>query len=184
MTDNTLPGVTLDPEVRRKVEARHDGVPLILGDGQTWTLPFCRRSKVLADWRDEFAVKAYTGGRFDATTVQAAALILITTAYDLTLEEAAALICTAKPQELLDAVLDAVLLPADNDHATLRTYNDWLTGGLLANGLGQAKITDAQLPWVVKHLVDTGRMAPIEKFMTAAIAAGVRANLLASLAAD
>lgn len=162
----------------------HPGVPVTLGDGRKWRLPYCLRGEILREHRDRFADAAWTGGKFEAIDVQSVAMTLLSAAYDEPHEVIASAILATKASVLLDAVIDAVLITSIHDETIPRTYSEWLNSGLIAAGLSRKEIPDELLSGVVKHLVDTKRMAPAEEFFSAAIGARVRANTLAQLGAD
>ena len=171
-----------DPESRR-IDPNHRGVPITLGDGKEWILPLRRLGPDMAEARDEVADFVFLRRKVDdavATRLYGMAMCLITRAYELSPAEAAVLLLGADQADLFCAVTTALAMPPDDDRSTRRTYSDWLRSGLLANGLVPERIPEADLPFVVKHLVATGRMVPADAFVSSAISSKIRSDLLAS----
>jgi hypothetical protein len=178
------PPLPLTPEARRHTEEPIAGPTMVDHEGREWVLPYCRRGKLLAEWRCEIADRAWTGGRFDPDMMRSIVMILLQYGYELDAGEAATIAIRTPAIAVMDAVLDALLLPSDDDATTPRNYDQWLQGGLIAAGLSGAKISDEMLPFVVSHLIKTGRMAAPVDFLSAAIGARSRAQAIAMLTAE
>jgi hypothetical protein len=174
----------LTPDARRHAEAPIAGPTMVDHEGREWVLPYCRRGKLLAEWRNEIADRAWTGGRFDPDMMRSTVMILLQYGYDLDAGEAATIAIRTPAINVMNAVLEALLLPNDDDATTPRNYDQWLQGGLIAAGLGSARISDEMLPFVVSHLVKTGRMAASTDFVSAAIGVKARAQAIAMLTAE
>jgi hypothetical protein len=114
-------------------------------------------------------------GGYDPGDVRMAAYRLLAANYELTPEEGVAIVLEADgvdPGAALAAVERALFGPAE----THRTYSDWVTSALAANGLAYEDVPPGRLHSVLAQLVATGRAIPAEGFISAAEAAQLRAT--------
>lgn len=155
----------LEPECRALDEA--DGVPVVLGDGNTWLLHDGGLRNVLDSTRDELFDQSTLQGQVDMPLVCLAAEWLLRANYDLEPVELITLVYQADHQALTDAVFLALFGPL----AGKKTYTDWATSALLANGLDPAKIPVALMPDVLTHLEASRRCVPRGQFIDSANAA-------------
>jgi hypothetical protein len=161
-TPTTLP---LDPDCRALEGAR--GTPAVLGDGLTWLLAEGGLNNSLDPVRDRLWDDSALSGKVDVGEVQEAAWVLLMANYELAPEEAADLIDGADPAALTDAVVAAMFGPEPGH----RTYTEWATSALMANGLDPARVPTAMMPAVLKQLVDCRRCVPATEWIDSSIAA-------------
>lgn len=163
--------IPLRPETRAKRGAA--GIPVALGDGQTWLLAHGGLAPPLTTLRDDI----YDGMVLKRTVDIAAALhvawVLLRANYALTPEETARLLCAADEQALCEAVLDALYGQVKK---VRRTWTEWVQVSLLMNGIDPATVPPALLPALMQALEQTGRTVPEAEFISASEAAAERAG--------
>jgi hypothetical protein len=143
------------------------GIPVVLGDGNTWYLARGGVAKVLDPYRDRMDDKARIEGQVSMTDVYEAAQILLRGNYDLTLMETVELLVEADRAALTGAVM-AALFGEPRPH---KTFTMWMMSSLYGAGLDPEKVPAEWIPQVLEQLVMTGRAVPIDKYTDAAIAA-------------
>lgn len=118
---------------------------------------------------DGFTIKRY----YEPSDVRGAAIRLLYAAYDLTPDEAAAVIVAADPRDLVPAV-EVALLGPPREH---RTWSDWMTSAFWSNGIDPESIPPEHRRLAVEQLQYTGRCMPEANFISSAEAAAARAGL-------
>lgn len=167
----------LTPDARVRRGAR--GVPVVLAGGAEWLIPYAVAARAMDEYRDELYDSMALSSQVETLDVKAAALTLIRVNYELTCEEAAALITGegADVEGLVDAVVESLIGPEEGK--TRRSYTMWVQAALLSNGLDPAKIPPDMVGEVLAMLVKTGRALPAEKFVDTALYQAKRAAVLA-----
>ncbi len=156
----------LCPE-RREYEGA-SGTPAVLSDGQTWLLADGGLRNALDGLRDRIDDEARLRGDVSMLDVSEAAGTLLRANYRLSIDEAADLVFGAPDGDALTA---AVLAALFGPPAPRRTYTNWATSALLANGIDPASIPGDLRPHVLAQLVRTGRAIPVDEFVDSAVAA-------------
>jgi hypothetical protein len=141
------------------------GIPLEV-DGETWLLAHGGVAAVLDGYRDRMDDKSRLDGSVDTIDVYEVGRILLLANYDLSDEEVLGLIMAADRDRLAAAVMAALFGKAGG-----RTYSEWMTCSLHANGLDPEKIPAECVPTVLEMLVSLKRAVPASQFTDAAIAA-------------
>lgn len=154
----------LSPEERARGAAA--GTPVEVG-GEVWH--FAAHVTPLAEVWGRLYDANLLAGRYDPDDVLLAALKLLTPNYDLTLDEAVAVVRAADPAALVRAVEEALFGPEERH----RTYPGWVASSLWSNGVDPASVPPEHLRDVLDQLVLTGRAVPASKFVSAAEAAAV-----------
>ena len=166
------------PETRSLDGAR--GVPVVLGDGKEWLLARGGLAPVLDGFRDKLDDQARLRGEVQMADVYDVASALLLDNYDLDLNELAALLAGADPDQLADRVMTALF----GDPNPRRTWTNWARSALIANGLIPESIEPETLPFVLDQLVSTRRALPPGKWIDSAVAAPTLARYRAKAEAQ
>lgn len=169
MTDDMIE--KLDPGTRLRPGCGTKGIPLKVA-GMTWILPDGRLLKSLDQTRDAMFDEIVIRSEVDVEQCRLAAMVLLSTRYDLDLEEMVAICVQADNQQLADAVTTALF-----GEPQRYTYTEWLVSALRSNGLDPEKIPADELDGVMRQLVLTGRAASKDDFVTSAVHAAKRREL-------
>jgi hypothetical protein len=158
----TLPAEVPTPESRQRSGAI-DGIPVVMGDGQTWLLGRCGLARGLSPVRDSLFNSLIVYQEATLADLSTACWYALAVNYDLSEAELTALIRSTSlaDEAVLDAIMDAVL-PTVEDREM--GYTDWARSALLSNGLKPADVPAADLRGVLSMLVATGRAVAAEKF--------------------
>lgn len=154
-----------DPDCRALEGAT--GVPVVLGDGNTWLLADGGLNNFLDPVRDKIWDESQLHGQVPMLEIFRAAEVLLLANYDLETPELGALIFKADHAALIDAVMEAMFGPVEGR----KTYSLWATSALLANGLTPASIPVALLPSVLDQLVQCKRCVPADQYIDSSVAA-------------
>lgn len=150
------PGDLPDPAARRP--AGLPGVALVVA-GRLWVLPYLLAVRTLDPHREAFVAARYGKGRtVPPGVVRDAAFRLLNAGYELTGEEALALVDAADNEDLKQSVGLALLGPG----VGCDDYSGWFRGAFLANGLDVRAIPPEDVAATLKHLVMTDRVAPLD----------------------
>lgn len=136
------------------------GLPVQLADGSRWVLPYAVYARAYDTIRDRMYESIAGRGTVATADVMISAYSLLALQYDLSEEEAAALLKGANPKDLMETVLACLMGEED----PVRSYSNWVRSGLLSNGLKLEEIPPQELPTVIFQLVHTGRMVPLADF--------------------
>lgn len=142
------------------------GVAVVMGDGREWILTHALTCKSLDPIRDKLFDFSVMAGRVFAKDVEAGAWVLLRTGYQLTLDEGVRLIVGADLEALKEAVFACLIGPELESVG----YSQWVRSALLANGLRADDIAVEDLPHVLSQLVETGRAARLETFVSSVAA--------------
>ena len=116
-------------------------------------------------------------GQYTHGDLALAALRLLVAAYELTLDEAVAIVAEFPIAEAVVAVERALLGPVEIH----RTWSDWVSSALAANGLAFDGVPPGRLDDVLTQLVATGRAMAPSAFISSTQAAAQRGKLLAMM---
>ena len=160
-----------------------EGVPIVLADGATWMIPRSLTSTKLNAERDEIADAYWNGRGVRDTTFQGVTLALMLSAYNANPEELAPLIAEADQGNLLTAVKIAIVGNYPNQDV-IHTHSEWIMSGLFANGINPKTVPSNLIEGIVKHLVETGRMAQPWGFITSAYGMRKRGEAIGMITGD
>lgn len=150
----------------RELEGCH-GVAVVLSDGRPWLLHPGGLLNALDDLRDKIDDSSRMSGKVDMAHVREAAYRLLAANYELSVEEAVALIRGADPDALVGSVGEAIFGPSEQR----RTFTTWAGASLIANGIDPDSVPTPLLAQVLDILTATGRTIPLDKYIDSAVAA-------------
>lgn len=153
----------LDPDIRAIDEPT--GSPIVV-DGKTWLLAWGGVARVLDRYRDAMDDQSRLDDQVNMSDVVEAGMILLSSNYELSADEAIRLLGSADRGELANAVMAAMF----GDANPRRTYTSWALTSMYAAGLDPDKIPAEWVAPVLDMLVSTKRAVPISEYSDAAIA--------------
>lgn len=163
---------------RDRAYAPHpQGFPVVLGDGQTWTLAHgCLKPRLLGE-SDEIFDDVMLTKLIPLPAALRAAFQLLIANYNITEDEAYSLIQTADIGPLATAVADSLLGP-ETMH---RTWSMWVLSAFYSNGIEPSEVPSWLVPEVMLQLVKTGRAMSMTDYIDSVSAGHRRSQLLDSL---
>lgn len=165
------------PETRAREGA--SGIPVVMGDGQTWVFARCGLAADITQLRDDIYTSLMLRDAVSAPDVLAAAWYALAVNYDLTGDELRGLLAITEPEAILGPAIESIIpLPPPQMQAD---FTEWAWAALAARGLKPSEIPEDKLPWVLAMLVATG--VPSHEEFTAAGTAAAQSRKFKALAA-
>lgn len=165
-------GADVEPSLRRETFIT-DGVPIVLGEFGTWTLPYALTQPSIDDLRDAIFDRYILKEQVIVGDISLAACRLLRVNYDISPEDAGLVLRSAVQADLAEAVW-ACLIGETSNH---RTYSQWVRSSLYTAGLDPAKIPPRELGHVLRHLEMSGRVEPKQTFISSVEAKIIRGSL-------
>ena len=163
-------------------EATAEPTPLqwnqIIIDGKRWT--FAEGPASDPEIIDVIVTQNIIDKEYTGSTRNVAALDMLMHANPtLALNDACAIILTADPKHITAIVEQAIFGAKYHE----KTFSQWITSAMLANGLDPTTIPRSQWNNVVEHLLYAKRCIPPEEFITSMVSRKAQNDLLRSLTA-
>jgi hypothetical protein len=144
--------------------------------GQTWKLARLGLAKSITKERDSIYEESTLTGKVSMRDIRACAWYMLEANYKIEPEQAILIIKDADQEDLVDATVAAAFV--DRYSQNEETYTNWVRSALLTNGIDPAKISNADVPHVLRQLVATNRAMPITEFCAADRHVQMKAELL------
>ena len=144
--------------------------------GSTWKLAPLGLAKVLTRARDAIYDDLTISQEVEVRDVKECAYIMLQANYTITPTETMAVIEGAEFADLANAVIDGLFvhdLPEKE-----QTYTRWARSALIANGIDPTKVDRADMPGVLRQLVETRRAMTLTEFTAAGEFQRARAELM------
>ncbi len=150
------------PEIEQRPRAEGLQGLTISSQGHVWRLPSLATSDDFRAEREQIYQDIMYEGKVPTALVNQLAFCMLLLNYDQTGEEIQAIIEGADRQELVNSVVDNIISIDMSDERA--TYNYWVRTALIAGNLDPAKIRADDLPGVMAHLVQSGRVVHHSEF--------------------